>query len=75
MSWEHRVCEVIEGDEVYITVKEVIYDADDNVIGAHNPFLYSETLKGLRKLHERMLLALDKPVLTDKDFKKEKQND
>jgi hypothetical protein len=63
MTWEHRVCEVIEGDDVYITIKEVIYDDDDNVIGAHDPFLHSENLLGLQELHERMLLALDKPVL------------
>jgi hypothetical protein len=53
----------MEGDDVYITIKEVIYDDDDNVIGAHDPFLHSENLLGLQELHERMLLALDKPVL------------
>ena len=75
MSWEHRVCEVVEGDDVYITVKEVIYDDDDNVIGSHDPFLHSETLNGLRELHERMLLALDKPVLPIWKMIKERNNE
>lgn len=76
MSWNHRVVKYTDGEgTTHFGVHEVYYDKEGRpsmyTESAMSP--YGETLEELQLDLERMLGALTKPVLTDDDFKKEKE--
>ena len=76
MSWNHRVVKFTDADGVtHFGVHEVYYDESGRpkmyAESAMAP--YGETLEELAQDLKRMQRALDKPVLTDKDFEREKQ--
>jgi hypothetical protein len=69
MNWNHRVVEVdIEGEKMF-EFAEVFYE-DDKPISYTEPFMYSETIDGLRELLKRLEGALEQKVLTQDDFTK-----
>lgn len=66
MTWNHRVVKVTEGDELFYGIHEAYYHK-----GEGEPYAWTdepvapigETLDELRIELERMLAALDKPVI------------
>lgn len=67
MTWNHRVMiHRHDNDETYYAIHEVYYGVDgaDSVSWTDNPVApYGETIEELRETLERMLKALDKPIL------------
>ena len=65
--WNHRVVRHRAGTELeYLAIHEAYYgiDSEDDVSWTKNPVsVTGETVEGLRETLERMLRALDTPVL------------
>jgi len=74
MTWNHRVFYEHNDDPDFATYRfiEVHYLENDKPEGYGEPFMVSDTTKGLEELLDRLQLALKQPVLTDKDFKQRK---
>jgi hypothetical protein len=70
MTWNYRV---FQNDAGEVGIVEVYYDKDGKPIARTEGFMnpYGETLMELRTDIEWMLVALEKPVLTSKDFPNE----
>lgn len=72
MTWNHRVVQTADTDgSPLFAVYEVYYD-DAGIPSARTEDAvrsYCESVDELRRELERMLKCLDKPLLTDADFK------
>lgn len=70
-SWNYRVIRTGSGDETELNFHEVHYDEHKVIIGwTENPIPpTSETVKGLRWHLDRMIEALQKPVLEEVEGK------
>lgn len=69
-TWNHRVmlhAKADAGDDYYV-LTEVHYDAGIPRLYADNATVGGNSIEELRETLERMLRALDKPVLTPADF-------
>jgi hypothetical protein len=68
MVWNHRVIRHEENGEVWYAIHECFYekpDDDSNLSWTENEIApIGETVDELRETLERMLKALDKPILT-----------
>ena len=64
--WNHRVVNVKSenGGEDWFTIREVFYE-DGKPVGYTDACYGSETIEGLRLTYERMIRALDLPVLNE----------
>lgn len=72
MSWNYRVFKQIDeysGDAWY-SIVEAYYDADGKPDGYTDPIpCTGSSIEDLRWVLEKMLKALDEPVLIEEDFK------
>lgn len=70
MTWNHRVIKTKDGEDDFYYIAEVYYDEDkprgytEKPVGA-----CGNSIDELKKDLERMLRCLDKPVLTENDFR------
>lgn len=66
-KWDYRVFQNEQGQFGFI---ECYYDRENNPVSRSDGFMepYGEDLAELRKDLSRMTTALNKPVLTEKDF-------
>jgi hypothetical protein len=78
MSWNHRVMrQHFDSGEVHYGIREVFYDEDGTVKGwtAEPVDPHGESVDGLRECLQRMLAALDKPVLDEREELAAKHSD
>lgn len=72
MSWNHRVIEFVDPDDgrPWFQIHEVYYDDQGRPEAyTENPVpVYGDTIDEMRTTLERMRLALDQPVLRERDF-------
>lgn len=67
MVWNHRVYNLKEQNlgEDYFVVKEVYYNENNEIIGAGDLSVGSETLDGLKWIAEQIIKATEKPIVDD----------
>jgi hypothetical protein len=72
--WNYRVVDlsVENDDDPWLTIQEAYYDDSGLPEGYADVVAGSETLEGLRRTLQRMLDALDRPVLSPSDFNRSK---
>ncbi len=73
MHWNYRLIDLSHENagDPWVQVQEVYYDDDESLLGYTDVSVGSEDSEGLRVTLNRMLQALDKPVLKISDFKGE----
>lgn len=73
MHWNYRLIDLSHENagDPWVQVQEVYYDDDESLLGYTDVSVGSEDSEGLRLTLNRMLQALDKPVLKISDFKGE----
>ena len=67
-TWEYRVDEKVVGDNRWYEIVEVYYEKD-KIFGSAYALPTGDSLEDLRKDLELMLKALDKPVISDEEFR------
>lgn len=69
-AWDYRVICFAGEDETYYAIHEVYYDINKPVGYAANPtpIMWEDGIDGGARVLEHVSLALQKPVLTPKDF-------
>jgi hypothetical protein len=72
MTWNHRVLRHIDawGDEYY-TFAEVFYDDNDKPEGYSTVCMVGDNLDEMREIANRLLRAVDQPVLEATIFESE----
>jgi hypothetical protein len=69
MSWNYRVFAIDYGDGIEYGIYEVYYEGDTVVARTENPVpIVGDSMHELAFALEYMKNALDKDILTDKDF-------
>lgn len=64
--WNHRVVKQTDGDETWFGIHEVFYDEEQGTGWTENAVsVIGQSVDDLRWVLEKMLLALDKPVIED----------
>lgn len=69
--WNHRVFNIKEqnnGEDLFV-VRETYYDKNNEIIGACDLSVMSETLDGLKWIAEHIIKSLEQPVLFLEDEK------
>lgn len=69
--WDHRVFNIKDqndGEDLFV-VRETYYDENNEVIGASDLSVMSETLEGLKWIAEHIIKSTEQPVLFLKDEK------
>jgi hypothetical protein len=71
MIWNYRLIDLSHenGGEPWVELHEVFYEDDGTLMGYTSISPGGEDIADLKQSLEWMLLALDKPVLSVKDFK------
>ena len=66
MTWNHRVVRQRKGDETWLGIHEAFYGDDGKLSWTENPVdVVGETVDDLRWTLERMLAALDEPIINE----------
>jgi len=66
MFWNHRVVRKTEAGETLYMFAEVYYDDSTKLPFSYGePFYHGDTMDELKELTDRLIKALDKPVLDD----------
>ena len=64
MSWNHRVCKLVDGSgSMYYIIREVYYEDDGSVYAQGQDIIVGETLEELQEQLEWMLDCLSKPAI------------
>ncbi len=76
-TWNHRVIFEANDDPDYSTYRfvEVHYDENNKPTSYGEPFMVGNTTEEMQELVDRLQKALTQPVLTDKDFNEENDNE
>lgn len=62
--WNHRVVRTAENGEAWLGIHEAFYDIEGGTAWTERPVaVIGESIAELRETLERMLLALDKPII------------
>ena len=69
MTWNYRVVAIEHDDEIEYGIYEVYYDGDTIIARTQDPVpVVGSGPEELAQVFQYMLLALNAPILTDKDF-------
>lgn len=73
MHWNYRLVNLKSrnGGEPWIELCEVYYNDDESLMTCTDVCLGSETLDGMKKIIERLNIAMTHPVIEEEDFKGE----
>lgn len=64
MSWNFRVCKLIEKDTPYYGIHEVYYDENNDIVSISGKTLViSDDIEGLKWNLEKMLECCEKPII------------